>query len=113
MDKQFLEKNANLNSVTFIEQIIEIIENNDKSAIGELLSDFHDYDVAKTLPFLTANQRKKLYGALNDEQLSDIFSYLENPAEFVNIAVYVNNRMSHGPAFKAKSLLITQLHCFK
>ena len=84
MDKQFLEENANLNSVTFIEQIIEIIENNDKSAIGELLSDFHDYDVAKTLPFLTANQRKKLYGALNDEQLSDIFSYLENPAEFVN-----------------------------
>ncbi len=76
-------ENEIINSPDFSQEIVSIIENEKVEKLSESLEDYHDYDLAKVLPLLSEKQRKKLYFALSDEYLSDIFSYLENPSEFI------------------------------
>lgn len=51
--------------------------------LKEKLSQFHANDVAQILCQIDKNQRLKLYSILSNEQLSEVFSYLENPTPFV------------------------------
>ncbi len=76
-------ENEIINSPDFSQEIVSVIENEKVEKLSELLEDYHDYDLAKVLPLLSEKQRKKLYFALSDEYLSDIFSYLDNPSEFI------------------------------
>ena len=66
----------------FQEEIIQIVRSNPQN-LAELLYDYHDYDIAQILPLLTKKERKIIYSALSDEELSDVFTHLENPAEFI------------------------------
>ena len=66
----------------FQEEIVQIVRSNPQN-LAELLSDYHDYDIAQILPLLTKKERKILYSLLSDEELSDVFTHLENPAEFI------------------------------
>ena len=83
MNKDFNEE-LEIKSPDFISEIVEIIQSAKQSEIAELLYDYHDYDIARAIPLLDNKQRLLLYKALSDEHLSDIFTHLENPAEFID-----------------------------
>lgn len=51
--------------------------------LKEILDDYHDNDIAHALSLLTKAERKKLYAALGNDRLSDVFSYIDDPEEFV------------------------------
>ncbi|MBR3864607.1 MAG: magnesium transporter [Clostridia bacterium] len=67
----------------FTQDILKIIRENSGENLRELLSDYHENDIAETLELLSPQERKKLYNTLSDEVLSEIFAFLENPAPFV------------------------------
>lgn len=64
-------------------ELLQIV-NADKPAefLRESLSDYHANDIAQILPLITNAVRLRLYAILSNEELSDIFSYVDNPAEF-------------------------------
>lgn len=68
----------------YSEELLSIITGEKKSAeIKELLSGYHDYDIAEVIPLLDATQRKKLYRILGDEAVSDIFAYLDDVEDYI------------------------------
>ena len=87
MDKEYLN-DFSLSDEEILERIIQIVEKSESSQLSDLLSDYHDFDIARALPDLTKELRLKLFSSLNDEQLSDIFSYLENPADYIEEMSY-------------------------
>ena len=67
----------------FSQEILQIIRENSGETLRELLSNYHENDIAEALSLLSPQERKKLYNTLSDEALSEIFAFLENPAPFV------------------------------
>ena len=51
--------------------------------LREKLDDYHENDVAQVIPLLDENDRKKLYTKLDNDYLSEIFSYLDDPEPFI------------------------------
>ncbi len=49
----------------------------------ERLQDFHDNDIADTLPLLTREERLRLYRLMGEEALAEVFAYLEDPEKYV------------------------------
>ena len=49
----------------------------------ERLQDFHDNDIADTLPLLTKDERLRLYRLMGAEAVAEVFAYLEDPEEYV------------------------------
>ena len=49
----------------------------------ELLSDYHDSDIADVLEQLTPEERGRLYRLLGDERISDVFAYLEDVSVYI------------------------------
>ena len=69
---------------TRLNKLIEIINAGyHADLLRESLSDFHANDVAQILPEISKAQRLRLYTVLGSEELSDIISYLEDPAIFI------------------------------
>lgn len=67
------------------EELLEIIKSDIEPAeLRKVLSSYHDNDIAAVFPRLTASERKKLYRILSDEEISDIFSYLDDVEEYVS-----------------------------
>ena len=52
-------------------------------ALKEELSKYHESDIAEVLPNLTKEERLRLYKILGDEQVSEIFAYLEDVEQFI------------------------------
>ena len=70
--------------LSYTEQIVDLIkQNHDKNELSLLLSDYHVNDIADALVLLEDSEREKVYSALSDEQLSDIFAHIENPSEII------------------------------
>ncbi|MBR4419283.1 MAG: magnesium transporter [Clostridia bacterium] len=68
-----------------IEKLLQIINSSlPAQSLREELSDYHANDIAEALSLITKNQRLRLYTVLSDEEISDIFTYLENPADFID-----------------------------
>ena len=71
------------NNLDYIEDIAEIVKqaiaNNE---IREHYKNYHNNDIANALPELTDEERKKLYHGLEEDELSDIFSYVEDASEY-------------------------------
>ena len=67
----------------YIAQLIQIVSTFSGKQLADELLSYHANDIADLLPLLTKEQRKTIYSVLSDEDLSDIFSYLEDPAPFV------------------------------
>ncbi|MBE5958249.1 MAG: magnesium transporter [Lachnospiraceae bacterium] len=70
--------------VDYEKEIIELIRS-DKSAAEkkDLLSDYHENDIAAVLSELDSKERKKIYMILGLERVSEIFAYLDDPEEFI------------------------------
>ena len=66
-------------------ELLQIIKSNLKKAeLKEKLSEYHDNDIAKVFPLITPGERKRLYAVLSDEEISDIFAYLEDASDYVS-----------------------------
>ncbi len=66
------------------EELLYIIQSEITYAeLKEKLGDYHDNDIASVFSLLSEDERKKLYKALTDEEISDIFSYLENVEDYI------------------------------
>ena len=50
---------------------------------AERLQDYHENDIADTLPLLTRDERLHLYRILGEERAAEVFAYLEEPEEYV------------------------------
>lgn len=68
----------------YVEELIQIIES-DKSEAEQknLILQYHESDIADALESLNKDQRLKLYHILGKENVSEIFAYLENVADYV------------------------------
>lgn len=49
----------------------------------EKLKDYHEKDIAEAFALLTPDERKRLYGILNIDDLASIFEYCDEPHEFL------------------------------
>ncbi len=49
----------------------------------ERIQDYHDNDIADTLPLLTKEERLRLYRLMGEEATAEVFAYLEDPEEYV------------------------------
>lgn len=66
------------------EELIEIIRSNEP-ALNKLdkLDDYHENDIASALEYLESEERRRLYSLLGVDKVSDIFSYIDDPAEYI------------------------------
>ena len=68
----------------YVEEIVEVIrETKNIDELLELLSDYHENDIAEALEFLTKEEREELYEAWGTERVSEIFAYLEDAAPYI------------------------------
>jgi magnesium transporter len=66
-------------------ELIKIIKSNDTPAqIKEKLNDYHDNDIASVLEKLTSEERMKLYKIIGPEEVSEVFSYLDDAEQYIN-----------------------------
>ncbi len=69
---------------TKVAEIIKIIQSGQSDQIRcDQLSDYHENDIAKVLEYLTTEERKSLYGLLGVEKTSDIFTYIDDVAMYI------------------------------
>lgn len=67
-----------------LKQLYDLLESDiDDEGLKERLSDYHDADIADVFPMLSEHARKRLGRVLPDEEISDIFSYLDNAEEYI------------------------------
>lgn len=66
-------------------ELLEIIRSNRKTKEKlEELQNYHENDMAQVIPLLSKNERLALYKIIDQDTLSDIFSYLEDPGEYID-----------------------------
>lgn len=69
---------------SYIQELYELIHSDiDDSLLCDELENYHENDIAKVFPLLTKNERIRLYRILDQDVLSDIVSYLENPIDYL------------------------------
>ncbi len=73
-----------LNENNFLDEILTILRSGaDSRTLNDRLSDYHDNDIAEAFEQLNENERKALYPVLGAERISEIFSYIEDPDEYL------------------------------
>lgn len=73
-----------LNENNFLNEILTILRSGANSkTLNDRLSDYHDNDIAEAFEQLNENERKALYPVLGAERISEIFSYIEDPDEYL------------------------------
>lgn len=66
------------------EELIKIIRSDKPvSKKLEMLDDYHENDIASALESLDKEERRRLYAILGVDKVSDIFSYIDDPAEYI------------------------------
>jgi magnesium transporter len=68
----------------FQQQLYSLLESDlPDDKLREALTDYHEADIASLIPELSESARKRLTRVLPDDVMSDIFSYLENPEDYL------------------------------
>ena len=68
----------------YVEELLEILRGS--LAAGELqdqISDYHESDIADAFEQLTEEERRRLYPLLGPEWIAEIFTYIEDPDEYL------------------------------
>lgn len=74
-----------LNESAYVSEILEILRSKlPREELIELLSDYHESDIADALELMTKEERKKIYPVLGAEYVAEIFSYIENPTQYLH-----------------------------
>ena len=77
-------RNELLKEPNYVEELLHIIREDLKSPeLPELLSDYHDNDIADALEQLTPEERRRLYQTLGAERSAEIIAYLEDAEPFL------------------------------
>lgn len=68
----------------YAEELLQIIRS-DEPSLNKLdrLDDYHENDIAAALEDLESEERSRLYALLGVDKVSDIFSYIDDPAEYI------------------------------
>lgn len=72
----------NQNYTNELLQIIRSNETNEQKK--EKLLNYHENDIAQVFPYLSKIERLALYKIIDQDTLSDIFSYLDEPSEYID-----------------------------
>ena len=84
MENQEEEKYEIPEKANYEEELIEIIRSDAPTEEKlERLDDYHENDIASALKFLDPEERRKLYSMLGVDKVSDIFSYIDDPADYI------------------------------
>ena len=68
----------------FVQEILDAIRRNlPQDELVEKLSDYHENDIATAFEELTPEERRTLYPILGAERVSEIFSYIDDPNEYL------------------------------
>ena len=85
----FREKGGNMTKEmntkpNYAEELLEILHSSlSKEELLDQISDYHENDIADALSQLTEEERKKLYPILGAERLAEIFTYIDDPDEYL------------------------------
>ena len=85
----FREKGGNMTKEmntkpNYAEELLEILHSSlSKEELLDKISDYHENDIADALSQLTEEERKKLYPILGAERLAEIFTYIDDPDEYL------------------------------
>jgi magnesium transporter len=72
-------ENEEIEEVSLPQEIINIIRSEiSDEELKERLDDYHENDIAEALENLEVDERKKIYGLLGLEKMSEIFTYIED-----------------------------------
>lgn len=66
------------------EELLSLIRTKTNKEIKEHIGDYHDNDIANVIPKLTEKERKRLYRILGVDAVSDVFSYLDDPLDYIS-----------------------------
>lgn len=78
MEKEILKE------PNYVKELVQIIRSGlTKDELMEHLSNYHENDIAGALEQLTPEERKRLYPVLGTELVSEIFTYIEDPDEYL------------------------------
>lgn len=67
-----------------LQEIIKIIkETTDLSILHDLLYSYHKNDIARSFEYLTDEELEKVYKTFDEQELSEIFSYLDDVKEYI------------------------------
>lgn len=84
MENQEEEKYEIPEKANYEEELIKIIRSDAPTEEKlERLDDYHENDIASALKFLDSEERRKLYSMLGVDKVSDIFSYIDDPADYI------------------------------
>ena len=68
----------------YAKELVRVIRSTkDAKKLPQLLSDYHEKDIAEAMTLLTPAERKRLYGVLDTETLSEIISYLDDAEPYL------------------------------
>lgn len=68
----------------FKQEILDILRSDEKaSVIKEKIRDYHDNDIASALEEMSQEERRHFYQIFSDDEISDIFAYLDNVEDFI------------------------------
>lgn len=77
-------ENEILNEPNYIDELVTLIRDADnRDKLAEELTNYHDNDISNALDVLDENERKVLYRILDDERISEVFAYLEDPGKYL------------------------------
>ncbi len=68
----------------FKQEILSILRSKESiPVIKEKIQDYHDNDIASALEEMSKEERRRFYQIFSDEEISDIFTYLDNVEDFI------------------------------
>ena len=68
----------------FKQEILDILRSSETvSVIKEKIRDYHDNDIASALEEMSKEERRRFYQIFSDDEISDIFAYLDNVEDFI------------------------------
>lgn len=69
----------------YTNELLQIIRSNaTNEQKKEKLLNYHENDIAQVFPYLSKIERLSLYKIIDQDTLSDIFSYLDEPSEYID-----------------------------
>ncbi len=78
-----MEQNT-LKEPSYVEQLLEILRSDlNKEDLLERLDDYHENDIAEALEHMQPEERIRLYPILGAERVAEIFTYIEDPDEYL------------------------------
>ncbi|RGD94037.1 magnesium transporter [Clostridiaceae bacterium AM27-36LB] len=68
----------------YVEELLEILRGSlAADELQDQISDYHESDIADAFEQLTEEERKRLYPLLGSEWIAEIFTYIEDPDEYL------------------------------